>query len=264
MENQLRYLFCDGGLSDDDVADKVNLACEDAFYKLMYADAPSYVDILGDSQQQVKEYFDGRGWVNTEHEYERAMGLGAEVLNRLPIQWPGDSCFDYDKKIPEKVHSQFSKGHFSKFKTRGHGRTAQRTYYPVQNFDKCALNTAMCCWTESTGKNHTPTSANKEVVEFFAESHHSSFVLLRIADETLVYGHQGGTNVTDSNTDICYVNFGEAPTSSRVRAGFAIFPGLSEVSSGQGSVRCHGFSWAEDPMDVSNFFKGNALFQASL
>lgn len=66
----------------------------------------------------------------------------------------------------------------------------------------------------------------------------------------------------ESNTDVCYVDLDEAPTSSRVRSGLAIFP--EDIQVGREVNRCHGFTWAEDPMAVSNLFKGNALFKASL
>lgn len=169
VANELRALFMNENLSLDQVAEIVNSACEDAMYKLMYVDGVSYIDILDDSQQMVKEYFDGRGAVNSEKEYESARGLGESIITQIPIQWPGDPCFDYKKQIPQKIHSQFPHNHFAKMHQRtvtstnrytgvktygadGHGRTSQRNYAPIQNFDQCEMNTAMCCWTESTGK----------------------------------------------------------------------------------------------------------------
>ena len=167
-EDELRGLFMDRTMTNAQVEAAVNLACEDAFYEMMYGkDRLSFIDVLDDSQQMVKEYFDGRGAVNSKKEWDRALGLGASMLTKTPIQWPGDSAFEYKTAMPSGINSLFPRNHFANRKngvpsrTTGmksigpdrNNRSAQRIYSPIQNFNQCQLNTAMCCWTESTGKS---------------------------------------------------------------------------------------------------------------
>ena len=124
----------------------------------------SYIDILDDSKQMVKEYFDGRGAINSDHEYERAIGLGESILTKKDGQETHASTTT--TKFLRKCVS--NSGHFVKshkhtvttnaetgikaLNSNGHGRRQKFNYSPAQNFDQCDFNTAMRCWTESTGK----------------------------------------------------------------------------------------------------------------
>ena len=82
----------------------------------------------------------------------------------------------------------------------------------LENFDGCAANSAMCCWVDH--------------------------------ETTQDVGYK-------SNTDLCYVDYTRAPSSSFVKTGLGLF-GESE------EVFCHGFAWEEGSIDDA--FKGNLLF----
>ena len=61
------------------------------------------------------------------------------------------------------------------------------------------------------------------------------------------------------NTDMCLVNMGRAPESSRVRNGYSTFPANVERAT-----HCHGFAWTDNEIDVGNIFNGNNLIPISM
>jgi hypothetical protein len=86
----------------------------------------------------------------------------------------------------------------------------------IQNFNTCQANSAMCCWVDH--------------------------------DETRDLRYQ-------RNTDLCYVDYSRAPSSSHVEAGLGLFGGLQDAF-------CHGFAWGEGSIDDQ--FKGNLLFLSEI
>lgn len=86
----------------------------------------------------------------------------------------------------------------------------------LDNFHDCAANAAMCCWVK-----HDSTQD--------ARYHR--------------------------NTDICYVDYSRAPSSSHMDSGIGLFGGM------QGAY-CHGFAWEDGSID--DLLKGNLLFASEI
>lgn len=82
----------------------------------------------------------------------------------------------------------------------------------IENFRHCAANAAMCCWVDH--------------------------------DETRGVQYA-------RNTDLCYVDYSRATSSSHMETGLGLFGGMQDAF-------CHGFAWDEDSLD--DLFKGNLLF----
>jgi len=103
------------------------------------------------------------------------------------------------------------------------------------NFEKCELNAAMCCFVQDRQAGDNNGNCKKP--------YDTDCVDADPAD----------------NTDICYVDFARAPTSSRTTDGFALFEGEDEDDS-----HCHGFAWGDDATEAEARFKGNNLFYVSM
>ena len=87
----------------------------------------------------------------------------------------------------------------------------------LDNFHNCSANTAMCCWIEHNSTRNT--------------TYHR-------------------------NTDICYVEYSRAPSSSHVESGIGLF---GEIQDG---AYCHGFAWEDGSID--DLYKGNLLFAGEI
>lgn len=95
----------------------------------------------------------------------------------------------------------------------------------VHNFHGCELRAAMCCFV-SRREASLPT-----------------------ADQ----------DSEDDNSNACYMNFKKARQSSHVRDGYSIYGNGAE-----GSLKCHGFAWGNDPGYADSAFKGNNLFEVAM
>ena len=87
----------------------------------------------------------------------------------------------------------------------------------IENFQHCDANAAMCCWVDH--------------------------------DET----RDGQYHAR--NTDLCYVDYARAPSSSHMEVGLGLFGGM-------GDAYCHGFAWESGGLD--DLFKGNLLFLSEI
>jgi hypothetical protein len=105
----------------------------------------------------------------------------------------------------------------------------------ISNFEDCEIRAAMCCWVQDRQADDDNGNCEKPYNEECVD-----------ADPA-------------DNTDICLVEMGRAPASSRVAGGYAIFEDEEE-----GDAHCHGFAWSKDVEDPSNLYKGNALFYVSM
>lgn len=65
-----------------------------------------------------------------------------------------------------------------------------------------------------------------------------------------------GFHDEDSTTDVCRHDLSDSPKSNHIKDGWSVFPG------GETETHCVGFSWKEG--EVSDVFKGNALYDISL
>jgi hypothetical protein len=70
-----------------------------------------------------------------------------------------------------------------------------------------------------------------------------------------------------NNTDVCVASMADAPVSTRVKGGLAVYHLNEDVEAAEGSVSCHGFAW-DDPVDIGNpsasdRYKGNMLFDVA-
>lgn len=107
----------------------------------------------------------------------------------------------------------------------------------LTNFQDCDAAAAMCCYVSDRQAN----------------------------DE------EGGCNGTDcsdsdpaSNTNVCHVDMSNAPVSSRVLDGFAVYHLNADSEVAEGQVKCHGFAWnAEDDEAAASRYKGNVLFDVA-
>ena len=86
----------------------------------------------------------------------------------------------------------------------------------LENFAQCSLQSAMCCWVD-----------HDEAQDAYYKK----------------------------NTDLCYVDFSRAPSSSHISSGYSIFDGDEDAF-------CHGFAW--DDGSVADVFKGNLLFHKEI
>lgn len=86
----------------------------------------------------------------------------------------------------------------------------------LDNFHNCAANAAMCCWVKYDSTQE-------------ARYH--------------------------TNTDICYVDYSRAPSSTHMNSGIGLFGGMQ-------SAYCHGFAWEEGSAD--DLLKGNLLFASEI
>ena len=86
----------------------------------------------------------------------------------------------------------------------------------IENFRHCAANAAMCCWVDH--------------------------------DELL------GTQYA-RNTDLCYVDYSRAQSSSHMEVGLGLFGGMQDAY-------CHGFAWESG--SLGDLFKGNLLFLSEI
>ena len=87
----------------------------------------------------------------------------------------------------------------------------------MDNFHNCAANAAMCCWIKYDSTRDT--------------RYHR-------------------------NTDICFVDYSRAPSSSHVNSGIGLFGGM------QDGAYCHGFAWEDGSID--DLYKGNLLFASEI
>lgn len=108
--------------------------------------------------------------------------------------------------------------------------------YPdyIENFEECEYRAFYCCWVSDRQAKDNNGNCNSPY----------------------------DTNCVDAdpsdNTDLCYVDMENAPSSARVAGGFAIFPDDIE-----GDVQCEGFAWGNDS-GLDDVYKGNALFHIAM
>uniref|UniRef100_A0A7S2KAW7 Uncharacterized protein n=1 Tax=Leptocylindrus danicus TaxID=163516 RepID=A0A7S2KAW7_9STRA len=109
--------------------------------------------------------------------------------------------------------------------------------YPsdMKNFAECEIRAAYCCWAADRQANDNNGNCEEPY------------------DDACVDADPG------DNTDVCYVDMANAPTSARVAGGYAIFNDDVE-----GDIHCHGFAWGNDETSASAVYKGNNLFYVSL
>jgi hypothetical protein len=105
----------------------------------------------------------------------------------------------------------------------------------LTNFENCELRAAMCCFVQDRQANDKNGNCKEPYEEKCVD-----------ADPA-------------DNTDICYHDMENSPTSSRTEKGFNIFQ-----ENDDGDSHCHGLAWATDEFDSSNLYKGNNLFYITL
>jgi hypothetical protein len=94
------------------------------------------------------------------------------------------------------------------------------------NFEDCALRSAMCCFVQDRQAGDNNGNCKTPYEEDCSD-----------ADPA-------------DNTDICYLDMANSPTSGRTPGGWAIFEDEEE-----GDAHCHGFAWSEDATHPSARYK---------
>ena len=162
--------------------------------------------------------FEFEGVTNMDHNFNKAFfdGGSSWIDGGLPIRKAKAQLQDPSNDL---VASSNFRGNSQRIK-QIHQNVAQKRpiSWPdnLENFDGCAANSAMCCWVD-----HAIT----QDVQY------------------------------KSNTDLCYVDFARAPSSSHAKSGVGLFSKSEEVF-------CHGFAWEEGSIDDA--FKGNLLFLSEI
>ena len=98
----------------------------------------------------------------------------------------------------------------------------------------CKAHAAQCCWPRDRQAKDNNGNCNTEY----------------------------DTNCIDKdvgdNTDLCYNELDKSPYANGIDAnGFSIY-------GDEGPIHCHGFAWSPDEAEITNRFKGNALFFVSM
>merc|ERR1719396_265533 len=105
----------------------------------------------------------------------------------------------------------------------------------LTHFENCELRAAMCCFVQDRQANDNNGNCKEPYEEKCLD-----------ADPA-------------DNTDICYHDMENSPTSSRTESGFVVFE-----EEDDGDSHCHGIAWAEDGLDPTARYKGNNLFYVTL
>ena len=108
----------------------------------------------------------------------------------------------------------------------------------ITNFDNCAIEAAMCCWVQD---RQDDGSGDCE-------------------DET--YAENCNDEDPGRNTDVCYADYSNAASSTRVNGGFAIYD--DNLLTGREKIHCHGLVWTSKSMDDITRYRGNNLFYVSM
>jgi len=105
--------------------------------------------------------------------------------------------------------------------------------------DGCEMDAAFCCWVQDRQANDNNGNCNTP------------------------YESQCIDRDPGDNANFCYTD--HTRSGADVQGGFSIFGDLKNNKENiEGAIHCHGFAWAQDPLDTSNIYKGNNLFYVSL
>lgn len=113
----------------------------------------------------------------------------------------------------------------------------------IVNFDdveSCELRTVTCCWTNARD------GASGDVVNISAAS-------------------SSGTGTTPQpNSDVCMVHMDHSPQAAHVKNGKSFYSDGRSVDEETNDAYCVGFSYSDDPTDISHQYRANALFQIAM
>jgi hypothetical protein len=123
---------------------------------------------------------------------------------------------------------------------QGKGSYSQVNMPPIENFETCSSNAAMCCWTADRQARDNNGNCN-----------------------TNTYSENCVDKDPADNTNLCSVDLAKGGYASGFNSpGIVEFPG--DGDNGEGSIHCHGYAWANDDMDTITRYRANNLFYVSL
>lgn len=171
------------------------------------------------SSMKGRAVFEFESFSNMDHDFNKAFFDGRSSWNE------GGMSFNQAQTLSQRPLNDLGgastnfRGNSKRISSIARDVALKRTIsWPdtYENFDECAANSAMCCWVDH--------------------------------DESQDDYYQ-------KNTDLCYVDYSRAPSSSHVERGLAIFKGSENAF-------CHGFAWEND--SLNDMFKGNLLFLSEI
>ena len=124
---------------------------------------------------------------------------------------------------------------------QGAGSYTRVSELPLENFQQCDSNAAMCCWPKDRQANdnngncasnlYTDNCVNKDPAD---------------------------------NTNACVVDLAKGSFATNFVSNDGIIELPGDGDEGEGAIHCHGYAWANDEYDPTNRYKYNNLFYVSM